>query len=261
MAKQLAECLRRCGVERGDRVANLFYAGDLYGSFLLHILSVYELPSGAIQIPVAGHIASDAMERCILEVEATVVLGTVTTMSKLAEEILGQNKTHTSVRLLLFSGEALYKDQVKLLADAFPNAAVKSLVYGSMDGGLIGLPPTSDDGAPSDDPRMHKVNSPTIIIEIAKEDGRVTTTPGEARSLVVTNTERQLMPIIRYPSGDRAEWVDPALGLFRILDRDRTAIRLGPVSVDFVDLRRVAATALQGRVVGPLQAVVSREDR
>lgn len=59
----------------------------------------------------------------------------------------------------------------------------------------------------------------------------------------------------------RAAWVDPELGLFRVLDRDRTAIRLGPVSVDFVDLRRVVAAALQDRHIGALQAVVSRHGR
>lgn len=258
MARQLAECLRRCGVGEGDRVANLFYAGDLYGSFLLHILSIYHLPSGAIQIPIAGHVGLDVMESYIVEFQANVILATVTTLSKLAERALDENKTHPYVRKLLFSGETLYDDQVKLLKDAFPNATVQSLAYGSMECGLIGMPLETDGSA--QDPRVHQVNLSTIVIEIINEDGQVITTPGEAGSLVVTNVERRLMPIIRYPSGDRAAWVNPALGLFRVLGRDRTGIRVGPVSVDFEDLRRVVTTAMQGQAVRGLQAVVSRGD-
>lgn len=259
LSTQLAESLGRCGVGEGDMVANLFYAGDLYGSFLLHILSVYHLPSGAIQLPVAGHVSLESMERQIVEFEATVVLATVTTMSQLSERILSSGKTHPYVRLLLFSGEAFYDDQAGLLKAAVPNATIRSVVYGSMDCGIIGLPPKQEHY--TNDPRLHQVNDPNIIVEIINEDGEVTTTPGEAGSLTVTNLERLLMPIVRYPSGDRAAWVDPALGLFRVLDRDRTAIRLGPVSVDFVDLRRIVSTVLGDRPVGRLQAIVTREDR
>ncbi|KAK7963628.1 hypothetical protein PG988_010602 [Apiospora saccharicola] len=260
VSKQLAECLTRCGVQSGDLVANLFYAGDLYGSFLLHILSVYQLRPGAIQLPVAGHVGLESMEQHLVEFEATVVLATVTTMTKLAERILGAGKTHPYVRLLLFSGEAFYDDQAGLLTAAFPHATVKSLIYGSMDCGVIGLPPPPPSllngiGPGIDvenDPRLHQVNSPAVVVEILGDDDddqgqggpQSITTPGQAGRLVVTNVERRLMPIVRYPSGDRACWVDKPRGLFRILDRDRTAIRLGPVSIDFVDLRRVVAAAL-----------------
>ncbi|KAK8113306.1 hypothetical protein PG984_013832 [Apiospora sp. TS-2023a] len=279
VGKQLAEGLARCGVQAGDLVANLFYAGDLYGSFLLHILSVYHLPSGAVQLPIAGHVSLESMEHHLVEFEASVVLGTVTTMTKLAERILGAGQTHPYVRLLLFSGEAFYDDQAGLLRAAFPHATVKSLIYGSMDCGVIGLPPPPSllngigpDNDVENDPRLHQVNSPAIVVEILSDDDKDSqggsakpiTTPGLAGRLVVTNVERRLMPIVRYPSGDRAAWVDMSRGLFRILDRDRTAIRLGPVSIDFVDLRRVVAAALEKQscgTMGALQAVVSRADR
>ncbi|KDN64579.1 putative AMP-dependent synthetase/ligase [Colletotrichum sublineola] len=256
---QLAECLSRCGVDQGDMVANLFYAGDLYGSFLLHILSVYHLSCGSIQLPVAGHVTLESMERQLIEFEATVVLATVTTMSQLSERILNAGKTHPYVRLLLFSGEAFYDDQAGLLKAAFPNATIRSLVYGSMDCGVIGLPPKGDHY--NQDPRLHEANSPNIIVEILNDDGQPITEPGEVGSLVATNMKRQLMPIIRYPSGDRAAWVDPSLGLFRILGRDRTAIRLGPVSIDFVDLKRVVSSVFGGRPVSKVQAIITREDR
>ncbi|KAK1997320.1 AMP-dependent synthetase/ligase [Colletotrichum falcatum] len=259
LSLQLAECLSRCGVAQGDVVANLFYAGDLYGSFLLHVLSVYHLPGGAIQLPITGHVTLESMERQIIEFQAAVVLSTVTTMSQLSERILDAGKSHPYVRLLLFSGEAFYDDQAPLLKAAFPNATIRSVVYGSMDCGIIGLPPRG--GHYNQDPRLHQVNSPNVIVEILNEDGEPVREPGEVGSLVATNMERRLMPIVRYPSGDRAAWVDPSLGLFRILERDRTAIRLGPVSIDMVDLKRVVSSVFGDRPVGKVQAIITRQDR
>ncbi|KAH7062592.1 AMP-dependent synthetase/ligase [Macrophomina phaseolina] len=273
VAKQLADCLVRCGVGRGDRVANLFYAGDLYGSFLLHVLSVHHHPAGAIQIPVAGHVAVESMVDYVAEFAATVVLTTVTTMCRMAETLRAQNnRTLPSVRLLLFSGEALYDDQAALLREAFPAATVTSLVYGSMDGGVIGLPlpqhhgdddDDDADGAARRDPRVHRANEPLVRVEIISEDdGRAVAEPGVPGALVVTNLERRLMPVVRYPSGDRAEWLDVAKRVFRVLGRDgRTALRLGPVSLDFAHLRKVVAAALgAGAAMAALQAVVTRRD-
>lgn len=275
MSRSLATSLVRCGVRKGDKVINLFYAGDMYGSFLLHILSVFYLPIhervGAVQLPVAGHVTTESMVTHILEFEGTVVLSTVTTMVKMAELLAGAGwhgrGTADSVRLLLFSGEALYNDQVGIIKRAFPNAELRSLVYGTMDCGVIGLPPHAEikerfpmaDGLR--DPRVHQVNRPGMIVEIIKEDGAATTEPGTPGSLVVTNLERRLMPVVRYPSGDRAEWIDFDTGLFRVLGRDQTAIRLGPVSIDFTHLREAVSSALgPERHVSGIQAVVDRKD-
>lgn len=247
----------------------------MYGSFLLHILSVFYLPInervGAVQLPVAGHVTTESMVTHILEFEGTVVLSTVTTMVKMAELLAGagwQDKnTADSVRLLLFSGEALYNDQVGIMKRAFPNAELRSLVYGTMDCGVIGLPPLPEakekfpiaDGLR--DPRVHQVNRPGMIVEIIKEDGSATTDSGTPGSLVVTNLGRRLMPVVRYPSGDRAEWIDSESGIFRVLGRDQTAIRLGPVSIDFTHLREAVSSALgPERHVSGIQAVVGRQN-
>lgn len=274
VSRDLAESLIRCGVRQGDAVINLFYAGDMYGSFLLHILSVFYLSVckkiGAVQIPVAGHVPIKSMVTHILEFEGTVVLSTATCMVKMAELLLeeeGVDGAHSapSVRLMLFSGEALYKDQIGLISRAFPNSEIRSLVYGSMDSGVIGLPPSPEvkyqfpvaDGVT--DPRVHQVNRPDMIVEIITEDGESTREPGVKGRLVVTNLARMLMPVVRYPSGDTGEWLDYDSGLFRVLGRDQTALRLGPVSIDFAHLRQAVSAALgPEKSASGLQAIVSR---
>jgi phenylacetate-CoA ligase len=239
--------LKVSGVHAGDRVANLFYAGDLYGSFLLHILSVYELEAG-IQIPIAGHISTEDMIRHITELQTQVVLSTVTTMVKIASRLRQENKTLDFVETLLFSGEALYEDQIPLLEEAFPNAKVRSLIYGTMECGVIGIPSTEKDT------RIHQL-LPEVMVEIVTESGPVVT-PGVPGELIITNPSRRLMPIVRYSCGDRGEWVNYEEGLFRLLGRQTKSVRLGPVSFDILHIRQ-CITRVLGQYDG-MQAVVRR---
>lgn len=68
----------------------------------------------------------------------------------------------------------------------------------------------------------------------------------------------RLMPIIRYPAGDRAEWTDTDLGHFRILGRAEEGVRVGPVSLYSQDAQDAVAEAdTEGRIVG-MQLVVRR---
>lgn len=231
----------------GHRVANLFYAGDLYGSFLLHILSVYEAGHG-IQIPIAGHVDTASMLHHITHLQTQVVLSTVTTLSRLASMLREQNKTLPFVEKLLFSGEALYEDQIPLLREAFPNASLRSLIYGTMDCGVVGYPTKAEDTS------THQL-LPRMILEIVTDDG-VTTKPGVPGEMVITNLSRRLMPIVRYSVGDRGEWVDHDKGLFRLMGRQSKSVRLGPVSFDMAHMKQCIKSVI-GQYEG-VQAVLRR---
>ncbi|GAA3031760.1 hypothetical protein GCM10020000_05900 [Streptomyces olivoverticillatus] len=78
--------------------------------------------------------------------------------------------------------------------------------------------------------------------------------------VLVTQLFRTLMPVIRYPAGDRAEWTDVEAGHFRILGRAEEGVRVGPVSLYAQDAQAAVAEAdTEGRVVGT-QLVVRRFD-
>lgn len=66
--------------------------------------------------------------------------------------------------------------------------------------------------------------------------------------------------MVRYPTGDRAEWVNYKAGIFRLLGRSGTSVRLGPVSLDMQDVRRISAKAIHPASILGLQAVLTRED-
>jgi phenylacetate-CoA ligase len=108
------------------------------------------------------------------------------------------------------------------------------------------------------------VASPTAIVELVvdAEDphSKVIEENGVAGDIVVTSLIRHLTPVVRYPAGDRAEWVDREKGLFRLLGRVQNSIRLGPVSLDATELRALASRTLHPSTVAAFQTVVKRED-
>ncbi|MEU1673164.1 AMP-binding protein [Streptomyces roseifaciens] len=244
------------GLRPGHRVADLFYAGELYASFLFILDSLSHAPVGSVRLPIGGGAPLETTVPTLRDFAAQIVAGTPTTLCRLAEHLIADGEQLPSVELLFFGGEALFDDQRRLLARAFPNAEPRTLGYASVDAGLLGRPVPG-----AADARTHRAFAPHTVVEILddatdepiREAGR----PGR---VVVTQLFRRLMPVIRYPAGDRAEWTDPEAGVFRILGRAEEGVRVGPVSLYSQDAQSAVATAdTEGRVVG-MQLVVRRWD-
>lgn len=242
------------GLRPGHRVADLFYVGDLYASFLFILDSLAHAPVDNVRLPIGGGALLEATAGTLREFAAQVVTGTPTTLCRLAEYVMAAGLRLDAVELLLFGGEALFADQRRLLAAAFPGSKVRSVGYASVDAGLLGRPVGPD-------PQVHRAFTPHSIIEILDETtGEPIIAPGRPGRVVVTSLFRRLMPVIRYPAGDRAEWIDARADRFRILGRAEEGVRVGPVSLYFHDAQEaVAAADADGGIVG-LQLVVRRWD-
>ncbi|MFE3181082.1 phenylacetate--CoA ligase family protein [Streptomyces violascens] len=241
------------GLRPGHRVADLFYAGELYASFLFVLDSLAHAPVANVRLPIGGGAPLESTVPTLEDFAAQVVAGTPTTLCRLAEHLMSLGRQLPAVELLFFGGEALFDDQRRLLAAAFPNAEPRSLGYASVDGGLLGRP------VPGPDPRTHRTFAPHTVVEILDEStGEPVRETGRAGRVVVTQLFRRLMPVIRYPAGDRAEWTDVEGGVFRILGRAEEGVRVGPVSLYSQDAQTaVAAADTEGRVMG-MQLVVRR---
>ncbi|MEU6233498.1 phenylacetate--CoA ligase family protein [Kitasatospora sp. NPDC047058] len=243
------------GLRPGHRVADLFYAGDLYASYTFILDALHRSPVANVRLPIGGAAPLESTAQTLEQFEAEVVAGTPTTLCGLADHLLASGRELPHVELLLFGGEGLYPDQQPLLARVFPNARVSSIGYAAVDAGLLGRP------VPGPDTRVHRVFAPETIVEILDDHtGEPVTAEGVPGRVVVTDLRRRLMPVLRYPVGDRAEWTDVAAGQFRILGRAQEGVRVGPVSLytqDVLDLVRAADPA--GRVTG-VQLVVRRWD-
>ncbi|PWK80880.1 phenylacetate-CoA ligase [Lentzea atacamensis] len=254
MCRTYAETLPAAGLRHGDRIANLFAAGELYSSFIFALNSLQRSPIDLVQLPVTGSAPVEFTLTTMQDFDANVVAGFPTTLCRLAAHVVAETGALPLVRLILFSGEALYDDQRALLAEAFPNAEFRSFVYGSVDGGIIGTAVLG-----SDDPRVFRSFVDSSVPEIVDtETGRPITSPGRPGRLLQTDLTRRLQPMIRYPVGDLAEWVDREDGIFRLLGRADEGARIGPVTLHLDHLR--AAVDRAGVVHNGVQVVIRRVD-
>lgn len=234
------------GLRPGDRVANLFYAGELYASFIFILKSIEEAPVATLSLPIGGATPPESIVQAIEEFAVNTVAVVPTAVCRLAELLAHEGRQLPSVEKILFGGEALYEDQKPLLRRAFPNASVRSIGYASVDAGLLGA------AVDCPDTSVHRAFHPETILEIVDEaTGEPITAAGEPGKVVVTSLTRRLMPILRYPAGDLAEWVDYERRTFRVLGRSEEGARIGPVTLYVEDLRTIVSSVdREQRVVG-----------
>ncbi|MBP2471284.1 phenylacetate-CoA ligase [Crossiella equi] len=257
MSETFSTGLSGAGLVDGDRVANLFYAGELYSSFIFTLNTLQDAPVDTVQLPIAGSAPLEFVAKTLEEFGATVLAAPPTSLCQLAQHVVDTIGQLPSVRIVLFSGEAFYGDQRALINAAFPHARVRSIGYASVDGGILGGPVAGEEDA-----RVHQV-FPNRVMEILDiETGEQITEPGRPGRVVVTDLVRRLQPVVRYPVGDLAEWVDIDARTFRLLGRSDEGARVGPVTVYLDDLRQVVenATAAAGQAVTGLQVVLRRRD-
>jgi phenylacetate-CoA ligase len=114
-------------LEDSDRVANLFYVGDLYASFLFikDSLQWIDPNTAAIsQYPIAGNTDFKQILSILEEFQINVICGVPSQILKLLE-LYDQDRTlykNLKLKKVLFGGEALYPDQ---------EVALKEIVFGS----------------------------------------------------------------------------------------------------------------------------------
>ncbi|GAA1243568.1 phenylacetate--CoA ligase family protein [Kitasatospora nipponensis] len=256
MSRRFGDGLPAAGLRAGDRVANLFYAGELYSSFVFTLNLLQEAPVPTVQLPIGGAAPLEYVIGALRDFSATVLAAPPTSLCRLAREVVDTVGPLPGIRLVLFSGEAFYGDQLALMTEAFPNCSVRSIGYASVDAGILAGPVDGEA-----DSRVHEVFTPDKLVELLDpETGEPIEEPGRAGRVVATDLVRRLQPVIRYPVGDLAEWVDFPRRRLRLLGRAEEGARVGPVTVQLDDLRTVLAGAdPQGRV-GGLQVVLRHHD-
>ncbi len=217
----------------GERVGNLFYAGELYASFLFIEKSLEKCSTPVLTFPIAGATDLSEVIQLVRTYQIDVLAGVPTTFVRLAQLLLENNATLPLTKIL-YGGEALFDDQRSMLSKAFATPQIVSIGYASVDAGHLGA------SAPELGNGAHWV-LPGSVMEIVDEEGHVIKRPGISGRLLMTNLTRHLMPIIRYPVGDQAQWIDVDKS-FRVLGRADEGARVGPVTVNRDDIATILGT-------------------
>ncbi|MEV0344988.1 hypothetical protein AB0H88_04430 [Nonomuraea sp. NPDC050680] len=243
----------RAGLKPGHRVANLFSAGEMYGGFLYIEHALHNAPVENVRLPIACHASDDSVADLIGYFGVDVLAGPPMKLATVADAVTARGQVADTVELLLFAGDFLFDDLRPQLAKAFPGAAIASLGYASVDAGLVGGP------VPGDDVRVHEAFADRTLVELIDDStGEPITVPGVPGRVIVTNLFRTLMPIIRYPAGDLAEWTDTDRRGFRLLGRSAEGARVETVSMSTEAIRAVLIAADPGRAMSGMQMVQRR---
>jgi phenylacetate-CoA ligase len=247
---------------QGDRVANLFYAGHLYASFLFIQKSLESCPTKMVHFPISGNLSPEEIVSLLVQYQVNVLAVVPSTLVNMVEHL---RKFQSDLRLsrILYGGEELYDDQRQIIASIFPKAEISSIGYASVDAGHLGY---VDRKCLQ---REHLVFSESSIMEIINPDsGEVIRECGKAGRLIYTNLTRTLMPIIRYPVGDMATWVDGELvngkfvgQKFRLEGRSEDGARVGPVTINRDDIVAILKGVPHAELVADFQMIITRESK
>ncbi|KAK8054815.1 hypothetical protein PG993_000042 [Apiospora rasikravindrae] len=215
-----------CGFLPGDRVANMSFHGSLYGSFMLLNTALLELPVPIVHLPISGNESVDVMAHYMETLEATVLIANVSTTRRLAEYFASLGKTLPKLRLILYTGECFTKELRPVYRAAFPNATIYVREYGGIDFGHVGIPAQ---------PFKHEDDDikPVPI-----------TRPGIKGNVVVTSLLKRQQPLLRYPVGDIASWVDYDAETFRVHGRDAVGIKIATTHLPVAYLRELIERVL-----------------
>lgn len=191
-------------LNHGDRVANLFFSGDLYASFLFTHHSLAHVGKSICEFPFTGQVELDGLAEAISRHRINVLAGVPAQLLRFAAYLAQHRQVLCGVETLLYAGESLFAAQLAIFAEVFPNARIASIGYASVDAGLIGA--SDRDCALGE----HRVFERHTLLEIVDElTGEVIEECDRTGRLVVTNLARRLMPLLRYPVGDLACWREP----------------------------------------------------
>jgi len=248
------------GLLPGDRVANLSAQGGMYSGFMTFGYTVMNCPTPIVNLPISGGEALETIAKLIIDFNATAIISNVYISTRLTEFLRSKNFTLPNVRLLLYTGEAFYKDLRPLFRSVFPNIRIWPLSYGSVELKIIAFPSNQPGEEDADIRPVYKVNRSSIIMEIIDNDGIPIKENGRRGLVVGTNLIMRLQPKIRYPVGDAAEWVDYDAKLFRFLGRESVGLKIGNAHLLCHQIRDIVAGVLPSGALVTLQTVVRRSE-
>lgn len=255
--KTFGQGMFRSGLAAQHRIGNLFYAGNLYASFLFIGRSLEHANVG-MHYPIAGIHPQDILA-VWQQFKLNCFAAIPTTFMSLLNSLNEQSLQNLSLDTFLYGGEPLFQDQLALIKDYFPACQVRSIGIAGVDYGELGWA-AKDSGL-----GIHHCFDESTFVEILNDQHQPIEDMEVEGEIVLTNLQRRLMPIIRYPVGDKAVWIDPPhtpWRRFKVLGRNDSGARIGPMTLYIDDISNLVLRHNQQFIDHPIlgfQIIIQHE--
>ena len=199
-------------IKANDRIANLFFAGPLYGSliFINDMLNECRLPILNLPIGMGSEIKDTVT--LIKELQSNVLMSSPFFLVMVAYFVKTQKIKGIHMDRLLYGGDVMLESQYHFVKNVFPHAVISSSGYAGTDGGFLGY---ADSTCQLNE---YRTDPEYTVMEILDEHtGEAIEAEDRKGKLIVTNMTKTLMPVIRYPVGDLAVWREPMERKYRKL--------------------------------------------
>jgi len=226
------------GLDKKDRVANLFAVGGLYMTFV-HINRMLQ-QYGCMNFPFSNHTPADFIAAITRLFNINCFAGITSVVLDCLRQIAKMGTDGVTIDKVFYGGEHIYEADRNFLKETFGTSLIAAPGYGTVDTWYIGYQ------CKSCPPGVFHAHDDQAYIEIVQEETQEHCKPEDVGMLFVTPFVRRLTPIVRYRVGDRAYWLkDPCscgrtTPCFKLLGRGDDILRIG---YDFVDYAYILDTA------------------
>jgi phenylacetate-CoA ligase len=213
VCKLLATSYLANGLLKGDKVANLFMAGNMWSSFNA-IQKALEFCQ-VIQYPIGGLVQAEDFKKYISEFKINIIFGLPSLLIELANLTKG-----LQIDKIFYAGEAFSESGKALIQNNWGCKEIISAGYASVDVGPIGYQDSTCTGS------QHILFNELVHLEVIDEEA------------VVTSKVRKSMPVIRYRTGDKVKILEKSGSLikFDILGRVDNKINIWGSRFEMADL-------------------------
>ncbi|WP_260610531.1 acyl-CoA reductase, partial [Streptomyces sp. WAC06614] len=178
----------------GDRTANLFYCGGMYGSFISFFSVLERL--GGVQLPLAAGPDHRATAQTLIDHGVDTLFGMPSYLWQLLHAESDALRAYGGLRKVFYGGEHFTEEQQRTLKDTFGIEVVRSITYGSTDLGPLGYQCTESTGG------VHHLHADLHSLEILDLEEDRPVPPGGTGRLVFTTHARRGQQLGRYVIGD-----------------------------------------------------------
>lgn len=224
----------------GDVVANLFFAGNMWASFISINMALEQI--GAHILPIGGHVPMENIISCLRSFNIDGVVSIPSVLVGIAQYVEKHGITDLRIRKIGYGGEHMPAATQQYVAAVLQTELIRSAGYAINDTGAVGYQCPACPGS------VHHLCEDLHLLEIVDPETGQLLPDGETGNIILTNLDRTLMPVIRYNVGDRGRIVPGSCSCgrtslrFELLGRSDEVVVIG---ADNITIDAVASCVAQ----------------